>query len=407
MPDGPAAASSTQTLTDIRPSVVNPTVAPAARGLKIPVITGSAPSATAEVTATNPQPTPSKPATSFHAQPQAGAVLDLRPASAAEATAATAAPAQPAAKIAVADQAAVVKKSGVSGRLSRAAAVEKSQMIKRFPSSSASGVAAATAQSSVPAAPNPTPAPVATVASPPAPPPPKPLPAPMPDVKVTTPIPALPPLPAPASALPIAPAPQPTPAAAAATAMPMPNSVATQLAAIKPLDTPESRQQVRQDALKKAMVKTGPSPAAVAVAAVMIAVMGGYVWLTNYPHMAARLASTKAGIEASLPGYMPSSYRLKGPISYSPGQVKFKFSSAGSSSPLVITAKQTHWDSASLLENYVSKQSSDYLTMHSQGLTIYFYNGNHATWINQGLWYSLEGDSHLNREQLLKIIDSL
>jgi hypothetical protein len=403
MPDN-SAPTSGQSLTDIRPAVVNPVAA--VTSISIPVATAAAvaapdpapapPTPNPAITAPAASPMPplpiTKPADNFHAKPQMGAVLDLRLAPATKTPEGASAAVNPA-KVTASVQPSLVKRSGTSGRLDRAAAVEKSQLIKRFPSSYSAPVAVSTPENATQMdvtapAPVPTPSPVTT---------PAPQPNPLPTVKVTTSVP-IPDPPQPIAA--------PLPAANPAP-MTMPNSVATQLASIKPLDTPETRQQIRQDAAKKAMAKTGPSPAAVAVVAVIVAVMGGYVWLTNYPHMAAKLASGKAGIEASLPGYMPTSYRLKGPISYSPGQVKFKFSSAGASSPLVITARRTHWDSSSLLENYVSKQSSDYLTMNSQGLTIYFYNGNNASWINQGLWYSLEGNSNLSREQMLKIIDSL
>jgi hypothetical protein len=150
----------------------------------------------------------------------------------------------------------------------------------------------------------------------------------------------------------------------------------------------------------------GPKPASVAALALTVALLGGYIWMKNYPNMALKVAASKAGVEAALPAYLPSSYNLDGPISYAPGQVSVKFTAPGGE-PLTITQKRTNWDSQSLLENYVLKVSDEYLTVESQGLTIYFYDQNQATWVNRGVWYTLEGDTRLSREQLLKIIDSL
>jgi hypothetical protein len=74
---------------------------------------------------------------------------------------------------------------------------------------------------------------------------------------------------------------------------------------------------------------------------------------------------------------------------------------------MTLSQTRTSWDSRSLLENYVSRKTDKYLTVRNRGLTIYLYNGNQASWVNRGVWYALEGNSRLNREQILKIIDSL
>lgn len=150
----------------------------------------------------------------------------------------------------------------------------------------------------------------------------------------------------------------------------------------------------------------GLKTSSVAAVALAIAVMGGYIWVKNYPNMALRVASSKAGFDASLPAYLPSSYALAGSINSNPGQVQIKFNSPGDGA-LTLGETKTSWDSGSLLENYVSHQSERYLTVQTQGLTIYLYNGNQASWVNRGIWYSLEGSTHLNRDQILKIVQSL
>lgn len=255
-------------------------------------------------------------------------------------------PAEPAAKGLDAKQ---------TDRLAKASAVPQSGLIKRFLKHEAK-----------PAATVPEPAPAAP-APPPMPPPP---------------MPAVPPTPAPT------PPAQPGPSQ-------LPNAVATQIDANKALAS-----------VAVPVGGTGLKPTSVAAVAVAIALMGGYIWVRNYPNMALRVASAKAGIEASLPAYLPTTYNLAGPISYSPGQVTLHFNS-GSAGSLTLSQARTSWDSGSLLENFVSKQTNQYLAVQNQGLTIYLYNGNQASWVNRGVWYNLQGDTHLNREQILKIVESL
>jgi hypothetical protein len=135
--------------------------------------------------------------------------------------------------------------------------------------------------------------------------------------------------------------------------------------------------------------------------------MGGYIWTQNYPKMSFHVAASKAGLEATLPGYLPASYHQSGPVSYQPGEITLNFASAGANEPLKITQRKTDWDSNSLRENYVSKQTDNYLAVQGQGLTIYMYNSNQASWVNHGVWYQINGVSQLGREQVLKIAYSL
>ncbi len=148
----------------------------------------------------------------------------------------------------------------------------------------------------------------------------------------------------------------------------------------------------------------GSSRALTAFAA--FALMVSYIWLQNYPKLALQSANNKAGLAASLPGYIPSSYNLAH-TDTSPGLITLNFSSPSAPEVLTIAQHRTTWDSSSLLDNFVAKHADDYATFQGQGLTIYLYGPNKATWVNHGIWYSIEGAARLSREQILKIAYSL
>lgn len=152
-----------------------------------------------------------------------------------------------------------------------------------------------------------------------------------------------------------------------------------------------------------------PPARAIPIAASVIAVLAlsSYIWWRNYPNLALKVAAGHAGIEASLPGYLPSGYSLNGPINTSDGKITLNFTDSATDKPLILTYQKTNWDSQGLLENYVTKVTDNYLTEQSQGLTIYIYNGNQASWINKGIWYSIEGNTSLSRDQVTKIANSL
>ncbi len=140
--------------------------------------------------------------------------------------------------------------------------------------------------------------------------------------------------------------------------------------------------------------------------AAAVVLMGSYIWLQNYPKLALQSANSKAGLAASMPAFLPSSYNLK-TTATSPGLVTLNFTSPSATEALKIAQARTTWDSSSLLDNFVAKNTDDYATVQGQGLTIYLFNNNHATWVNRGIWYSIEGAGRLSREQILKIAYSL
>lgn len=140
--------------------------------------------------------------------------------------------------------------------------------------------------------------------------------------------------------------------------------------------------------------------------AATLAIMSGYIWLQNSPKLALQNASNQAGVAATLPGYLPSSYNLSS-TKTAPGLVTLDFTSPSITEILKIAQHRTAWDSSSLLDNFVAKQADDYSTVHGQGLTIYLFGENQAAWVNHGIWYSIEGAGKLSREQILKIAYSL
>ncbi len=149
-------------------------------------------------------------------------------------------------------------------------------------------------------------------------------------------------------------------------------------------------------------------PATVALSMVGMVLVGLYVWQINYPNLAFKVASGKAGINASLPNYLPSGWRVAGNIQSSPGVISYNLSSGDNNQRMNVQETKSDWDSQALAENYVAQKSDNYLALQSQGLTIYMYGNNQASWINNGTWYRLEGDhSGLNQDQVIKIATSL
>jgi hypothetical protein len=178
----------------------------------------------------------------------------------------------------------------------------------------------------------------------------------------------------------------------------------TQLSHLPPAPTPPPSAPPK--AGWRPHLSLSPHTGRLATTAAAIVILGGYIWLHNYPKLAVQNAGSQAGLTAALPSFLPSSYSLAG-TSTGPGLLKLKFTSPSAEVPLTIAQQRTTWDPSSLLDNYVAKNTDDYAAVQGQGLTIYLFGNNNATWVNHGIWYSIAGADRLSRDQILKIAYSL
>ena len=158
----------------------------------------------------------------------------------------------------------------------------------------------------------------------------------------------------------------------------------------------------------KAGIKKAFKPAAIAVSIAALFMTGAYIWRVNYPSLAFKIASAKAGISATMPGYVPTGYNLGSQIQTNPGSVSYALINSDANKKITVTQSKTDWDSQALAENYVAPKAENYLALQAQGLTIYVLGQNQATWVNKGTWYKIDSpDQPLNQDQIIKIATSL
>lgn len=187
-------------------------------------------------------------------------------------------------------------------------------------------------------------------------------------------------------------------------------------AAKKPAAQPTSR-DVKHAELGKALANAGmvskqskqPRRRALHVAAASLGLLliTGYFTYLNMPNLSVRVAAAQAGIDASYPEYRPVGYRLDGPVAYQSGEVSMKFASNSAPIAFSLSQSKSSWDSAALLEKYVSPRSKgNYATYSDAGLTIYTY-GTDAAWVNGGILYTVEGNALLSNEQIRRLATSM
>ena len=148
---------------------------------------------------------------------------------------------------------------------------------------------------------------------------------------------------------------------------------------------------------------------AVGVTLTVALLIAAFVTWNNVPQVAVRVASIGSEVNASVPGYVPAGFSFEGPLAFTNSSVTMKFkSNADPSRNYAIVQKNSDWDSASLLANYLQPEAQTYQTSKVKGATVYIYGEqNNATWVDSGKWYTIQDSANLNTDQLLKIAESL
>jgi hypothetical protein len=177
----------------------------------------------------------------------------------------------------------------------------------------------------------------------------------------------------------------------------------------KGLKNAQSHQQAFAGAGKKSRTPKAKRArlASIGAGSLAMLLLAGFYTYQNIPNLAMRYATTRAGINASLPGYKPAGFALNSHIQYNPGQVIVEFKSNTDERAFTITQRESAWSSDTLRQNYVASASEQVHTYQDKGQTIFLYGGSNATWVDGGVWYDIKGDSQLNSDQLIRIATSM
>lgn len=136
----------------------------------------------------------------------------------------------------------------------------------------------------------------------------------------------------------------------------------------------------------------------------MLAALSGFIFWQNRADIELQLASARSGVPASMPAYRPSGYAIKG-MTYSPGTVTIGF--LGNSGSFSVVQKSSNWDSETLLQNYVATSGQAYNAYSAAGRTVYVYGNDNATWVNGGIWYQINDQGQLSKDQLINLATSM
>ena len=142
-----------------------------------------------------------------------------------------------------------------------------------------------------------------------------------------------------------------------------------------------------------------------AVPSLAVIMLAGYFTYLSMPNLSIRMAAVQSGVDATYPGYRPSGYALRGPVSFRDGEVSMRFAYADGGHDFTLTQSRSNWTSATLKEQF-SETPDTVTTTTIDGLTIYS-QGNKASWVNSGILYTIDGEANLSNNQIQRIATSM
>lgn len=118
-----------------------------------------------------------------------------------------------------------------------------------------------------------------------------------------------------------------------------------------------------------------------------------------------QMASAKAGFTPSVPKVMPSGYSLS-QLAYTQGDIGLSFRNPSNGATYNIIQKASNWNDSALRTSFLNPSFPEYQTEYADGLKVYFFGNHNATWVDNGIWYTIESNGVLSVNQLLQMATS-
>ena len=146
-----------------------------------------------------------------------------------------------------------------------------------------------------------------------------------------------------------------------------------------------------------------PAIFATASAAAVLVAVGVYVAM---PSVSIKMAASKVGIDAKNP-YVPSGYTIDSDVAYQSGRVTINYRGTNGNGGYSITQEANDNDSDDMLAAKVDNVTNgSYQVMQAGDKTIYRYR-DVATWIQDGIQYTINTNNYLDSQQITDIANSL
>ncbi len=138
--------------------------------------------------------------------------------------------------------------------------------------------------------------------------------------------------------------------------------------------------------------------------------LAGFLLYMNMPTVALAMASQKSGLAVKSPSSVPKSFYLERNVYATSGQVTMSYKTRSDDRRFSITLLKVDQTKETLKEEIITKTKGQYQVYETNSLTLYLStpsNSSAAEWLNNGVRYSIRGNSGMTTEQLASMASAL
>lgn len=146
--------------------------------------------------------------------------------------------------------------------------------------------------------------------------------------------------------------------------------------------------------------------ASMAVGAAALLAIVGFATYINSPALQLRVAGLRAGVTTANIDFDKAGFAYTGVSTTSTKRIIGLSSGA---SQYQLTEQATNWDGTAMIESVSSVHANgtpNYTTVKAGGNTVYRFSTTQATWVKNGTWYTLSGDTSVSDHQLTSLVQN-
>ncbi len=147
--------------------------------------------------------------------------------------------------------------------------------------------------------------------------------------------------------------------------------------------------------------------ASMAAGSLVLVIAAAFVAYQNSPALQLKVASVRSGVSSSLPNLATTGLTYTGAQA---GDSRLTFGFEGAAGTFQLTQTNTNLSDAELVETIGSTDASGtpaYQTVLAGNIMVYRFSNTSATWISNGKWYTLSGNTAISDQQVKTIVQHI
>jgi len=149
--------------------------------------------------------------------------------------------------------------------------------------------------------------------------------------------------------------------------------------------------------------------ASMAVGSLALIVIASFIAYQNNPSLQFKIATIKAGVSATMPNLAAAGFKFNG-VKAGDGKLTIGLHSDTTNGDFQLTQANTNLSDSDMIQTIGATNSSGeptYSTVNANGTKVYRFSNTNATWVSDGEWYTVDGNTALTNNQLRSLVQNI